>query len=232
MENVTGYINELIFASELTYHAIFLRLTLAVIAGGLIGQNRERHFKPAGLRTHIIICTGATLLMILSIYLPSKTGGDPGRIAAQVVTGIGFLGAGAIFRLGFNVRGLTSAASIWTTAAIGLTIGAGMYAASVFAATIILLTLNVLNIIELKFFRYRTSKILSVTADKYSGAVSKIIDCLEKKDVELKDISIEEDIETGKIELKSVVYILKREGTRKFFEGLRDIEGIKKISLE
>ncbi len=232
MENITGYMNELVFASGLTYGVIFSRLTLAVIAGGLIGQNRERHFKPAGLRTHIIICTGATLLMLLSIYLPSKTGGDPGRIAAQVVTGIGFLGAGAIFRLGFNVRGLTSAASIWTTAAIGLTIGAGMYAAGAFAVIIMLLTLHVLNIIEPKIFRYRTAKILSVITDKYSGAVDKIIDYLEKKDVELNDISIEENIETGTMELKSVVYILRREGTKKFFEGLRNIEGIKKISLE
>ena len=108
-----------------------LRLCLSLIAGGLIGFERESRRQPAGLRTHILISVGSTLLMLLSIYIPQHyfdmKSGDPGRIAAQVVSGIGFLGAGAIIKLGNNVKGLTTAASIWVVAGIGLALGAGLY---------------------------------------------------------------------------------------------------------
>lgn len=232
MENMVCYFNEIIFASELTYRVMCFRLIFAVLAGAVVGSERERHTKPAGLRTHMIICVGAALLMLLSIYLPSKTGGDPGRIAAQVVTGIGFLGAGAIFRLGFNVKGLTSAASIWTTAAIGLTIGAGMYAASIFAVTILLLTLNVVTIIESKIFTGRIVKALTIMMDSHSGIVGKTIKVLEKNDVSTSDLSIVEDIEKGITELRTIVRVIKEAGTKKLFKELRIIEGIKKISLD
>ena len=110
---------------------ITLRLIISLILGGLIGLERESRRQQAGLRTHILICVGSTLLMLLSIYIPQTfskfSNGDPGRIAAQVITGIGFLGGGAIFKLGSNVRGLTTAASIWAVAAVGLTVGAGLY---------------------------------------------------------------------------------------------------------
>ncbi|MEA3347219.1 MAG: MgtC/SapB family protein [Candidatus Auribacterota bacterium] len=232
MENMASYFNEILFASELTYRVICLRLIFAVLAGAVIGAERERHTKPAGLRTHMIICVGAALLMLLSIYLPSKTGGDPGRIAAQVVTGIGFLGAGAIFRLGFNVRGLTSAASIWTTAAIGLTIGAGMYAASIFAVAILLLTLNVVTIIESKIFTGKIVKALTIITDNHSGVVEKTIKVLENNNVSTGDLSIVENIEKGTTELRTIVHIIKEQGTKRLFKELRTIEGIKKISLD
>ena len=107
-----------------------IRLALAMLAGGLVGLEREIHRQTAGLRTHILISLGSCLLMMLSIWMPQSVGldkGDPGRIAAQVVSGIGFLGAGAFIKIGNNVKGLTTAASIWVVAAIGLAIGAGMY---------------------------------------------------------------------------------------------------------
>ena len=116
----------------LTEFDMILRLCLSFIAGAIIGFERSSRRQAAGLRTHILIATGATLLMLLSIYLPQQfssahRAGDPGRIAAQVVSGIGFLGAGAIIRLGNNVRGLTTAASLWFVAAVGLAIGGGMF---------------------------------------------------------------------------------------------------------
>ena len=101
------------------------KLLIAVIAGGGIGLEREFARKPAGLRTNILICLGATLLMDLSIGITSGNAGDPGRIAAQVVTGVGFLGAGTILHTRGTITGLTSAATIWVVAAIGLTVGAG-----------------------------------------------------------------------------------------------------------
>ncbi|MCL2759312.1 MAG: MgtC/SapB family protein [Treponema sp.] len=131
---------------------IVIRLCLAFLAGGIIGMERSSRRQVAGLRTHILIAIGACCLMLLSIWMPQQYGGDPGRIAAQVVSGMGFLGAGAIIRLGKNIRGLTTAASLWLTAGIGLAIGAGMYIAALTAEILALIALVVLNHLERKLF--------------------------------------------------------------------------------
>lgn len=111
--------------------SILLRLAVAVVLGGVIGLERETEGKPAGLRTHALVCLGSALFMMISIkspdFFPGAKTVDPGRIAAGVVTGIGFLGAGTILRAGGSVKGLTTAASIWAVAAIGLAVGVGYY---------------------------------------------------------------------------------------------------------
>jgi putative Mg2+ transporter-C (MgtC) family protein len=104
-----------------------LRMVMAVFCGAVIGAEREWHGKPAGLRTNILICLGAAIFTMLSVYIASTYKADPARIAAQVVTGIGFIGAGAIMRGDGGVHGLTTAATIWLVAAIGMACGAGFY---------------------------------------------------------------------------------------------------------
>ena len=120
-------LQEIAGSTEISFETAMLRLLVSFVAGMLIGVEREAHSQPAGMRTHILISLGSTLAMLLSIYIPQTfTGfqnGDPGRIAAQVVTGIGFLGAGAILRFGVNVKGLTTAASIWAMAISAATTG-------------------------------------------------------------------------------------------------------------
>ncbi len=115
------------------------RLVIAVVIGALIGFEREKDGNPAGFRTHILICVGATLFTILSFEFTGAS--DPSRIAAGIVTGIGFLGAGAIFKEDDRVRGLTTAADLWVLAAIGLAIGIGYYAAAIATAIIVLAAL-------------------------------------------------------------------------------------------
>ena len=140
-------------AADMTEIDIVIRICLAFAAGGIIGFERSSRRQVAGLRTHILISIGAATLMILSIWLPQQMeSGDPGRIAAQVVSGMGFLGAGAIIRLGNSIRGLTTAASLWLTAAIGLAIGAGLYIAAVTAVILAIITLVLLNRLEKKLF--------------------------------------------------------------------------------
>jgi len=130
-----------------------IRLCLAFAAGGIIGIERSSRRQVAGLRTHILIAVGSCCLMLLSIWLPQQLStGDPGRIAAQVVSGMGFLGAGAIIRLGSNIRGLTTAASLWLTAAVGLTIGAGMFIVALTTVVLAIITLMVLHRLERKLF--------------------------------------------------------------------------------
>ena len=131
---------------------LMLRLLLAAGLGGLIGIERELRRKPAGLRTNILIALGAALFTIMSIQLGHEAGTSD-RIAAQIVTGIGFVGAGAILRSGHNVQGMTTAATIWVNAAIGIAAGAGEYAMAAISTVITLLVLAVLGPFEAYFDR-------------------------------------------------------------------------------
>ncbi len=140
------------FAGTLDLHslqtavAVLIKLTLAALLGSLIGYERERHGRPAGMRTHMLVIIGTVLYCECS----RAYGGDPGRIAAQVVTGVGFLGAGVIMRLGAEIRGLTTAASVWAVAAIGMCVSASgpMLLVAVFATALILLTLVAVSKLE------------------------------------------------------------------------------------
>lgn len=130
------------------------RLTLSLVLGGLIGFEREVRRRSAGFRTHILVCVGSCLIMLTSLYVfdiySDKVPLDPVRVAAQVVTGIGFLGAGAIIRDSGGVKGLTTAASLWVVAALGLAIGCGFYTAAVFTSVLSLVALLLFRNIEYK----------------------------------------------------------------------------------
>jgi putative Mg2+ transporter-C (MgtC) family protein len=129
------------------------RLLLAVALGAAIGIEREMRRKPAGLRTNILIALGSALFTVVSLSLSSRGDGSADRIAAQVVTGIGFLGAGAIIRSGGDVHGMTTAATIWVNAAIGMAVGAGEYAMAIVTTIVTLIVLAVLQPIEARFER-------------------------------------------------------------------------------
>lgn len=134
---------------------LVLKLFLAVLLGGAVGLERQIAGKPAGLRTNILICVGSALIMDLSVQLagPGATRGDPARLAAQVVSGIGFIGAGTIMQARGTVVGLTSAATIWVVAAMGLTIGAGLYVEALATGVIVTLVLAGLGKIEHRLLR-------------------------------------------------------------------------------
>lgn len=136
----------------MTNYQILARLLLATILGGIIGFERESRGRAAGFRTHILVCLGSALIMMISIYIfelyKGTVGIDPGRIAAQVVTGIGFLGAGTILRSGATVKGLTTAASLWAVAGIGLAVGCGFYFASLATTILVFVTLVIFSKME------------------------------------------------------------------------------------
>lgn len=148
------------------------KLLLSLVLGSVIGMERRRKGQIAGMRTFALICMGATLAMLVSIYIPQEymglKNGDPGRIAAQVISGIGFLGAGAIIQMKGSVKGLTTAAGIWMTAAIGLAVGAGMYLISIIAVLFILFILAFAERYEQSLFKAGESKIVRV---KFHGII-------------------------------------------------------------
>lgn len=131
---------------------ILFRLILATVLGGIIGLERESHEKAAGFRTHILVCLGSCLIMLTSMHIFDIYKGvatlDPARIAAQVVTGVGFLGAGTIIRFRASVRGLTTAASLWAIAGVGLAVGSGFYFAAIVTSVIIFVSLYLLTKVE------------------------------------------------------------------------------------
>ena len=127
--------------------SIFIRLALAMLCGGILGLERGKKNRPAGFRTYMLVCVGATLVMLTNQYLCELYGtGDPARLGAQVISGIGFLGAGTIIVTGRNrVKGLTTAAGLWADACLGLAIGVGFYSAAIIGCTLILLVMSVLH---------------------------------------------------------------------------------------
>ncbi len=171
---------------SLGWEHTLLRLAVAGLLGGAIGLERELDEKAAGLRTHILVASGAALFTLISAYGFSSFLGhgkvvsfDPSRIAAQIVTGIGFLGAGIIFRQGFTVRGLTTAASLWLVAAIGMAAGIGYWAGAVIATVVGIISLRPLERLKEKVIPQRaaTRMIVELAEDAQSGAV---LDALER----------------------------------------------------
>lgn len=167
------------------------RLVFAALLGSVIGFERERLSWSAGLRTHMLVCVGSTLIMVISAYgfnevINSHVVLDPSRMAAQVVSGIGFLGAGAIMARGEVVRGLTTAASVWAVAGIGLAIGGGLYTASVAATLIILVILAGVKPLEKRFIASRHERQLYVTAQRGALSIDKLHEALGSSSVRVK----------------------------------------------
>lgn len=151
------------YICELNSISIIIRLLLAVICGGIIGIERGKRRQAAGFRTHILVCMGSALVMItnISVVLQYSPGNDPTRIAAQVVSGIGFLGVGTIIVTGNKqIKGLTTAAGLWASACMGLAIGAGYYLPSLVACLIIVIVMTVLNNVDKHF--YQQSKVIEL----------------------------------------------------------------------
>lgn len=143
------------FFYDVNLFSTALRLTLAVLFGGIIGLERGANRHPAGFRTHILVCVGATLAMLTNEYLCQVYGsGDPARLGAQVITGVGFLGVGTILVTGrHKIKGLTTAAGLWASACLGLALGIGFYSGAIIAAVVIFLSLALLPKVENYFYR-------------------------------------------------------------------------------
>jgi putative Mg2+ transporter-C (MgtC) family protein len=198
----------------LNWDESLLRLALAAVLGGLIGVERELREREAGLRTHLLVALGSALFTIVGAYGfhdflesgESVVRADPTRIAAQIVTGIGFLGAGAIIRQGFSVRGLTTAATLWVVAAVGLAAGAGYYSAAVITTALVLIALYPLRIIAyqiLRRFRAEDGRLLvELSAGTPPGGV---IDEIEHAGARINSVDVSQEGDRRRLELDVVL---------------------------
>lgn len=212
-----------------------VRLTLAVLAGGFVGLEREMRRQTAGLRTHILICAGACLLMMLSIWLPQSVGldkGDPGRIAAQVVSGIGFLGAGAFIKIGHNVKGMTTAASLWVVAAIGLTIGAGMWQAALITLGFALIALAALEPVERKFFPAERVKYIGIWFKQGDAERSKVLKLLASHGIRAQSVDASQDMGKGSMKLTVLAKIPVDLNIEKLFDEIQMLGDVEKVKIE
>ncbi|HEV2711340.1 MAG TPA: MgtC/SapB family protein [Edaphobacter sp.] len=189
-------------------HEIALRLVTATALAGLVGLDRERHRSAAGLRTHALVGMASCLLMIASAYGFADVLGtpgvglDPSRIAAQIVTGIGFLGAGTIIAHGDSVRGLTTAASIWAVAALGIAVGGGMYRAAILGTGLALILLLVLRPVERRLDARWRKQTISALYDPLVVSPEVVMGALRRANLNVVGLSVEAQGDSGKDQIE------------------------------
>lgn len=217
----------------MTFYEIMFRLTLACILGGLIGLERESLNRPAGLRTYTLVCVGSALAMIVSLDMYfayyHTVNADPGRIAAQVISGIGFLGAGTIMREGATVRGLTTAAGLWVVACIGLAVGAGLYMPAVATTVLVLFVLIYFVRFERKVTGLREYKGLVLIVEDRPGQIGIIGSILGEMGVSIKNIQLNRMENDDELEIELLVSLPGDVSIREVVQELSEARGVKNI---
>ena len=210
------------------------RLLLAVLLGGFIGYEREHTNRPAGFRTHILVCAGAALVMATSEYMVRRysiSAVDPARLGAQVISGIGFLGAGTIIRDGVNVRGLTTAASLWAVSCVGIAVGCGFYLGAVIATILIFITLITLKKAERRFSRRNRFRTIIIESENISGQVGIVTNLLEKSSIEIKNIQLYKNKDNAQM-IKLLVRLPGGAMDAQTLNELQAIEGVREVYEE
>jgi putative Mg2+ transporter-C (MgtC) family protein len=222
-----------IFAFDLNLFLFDLLIpcALAVVFGGAIGLQRERADRAAGLRTHSLVCLGATVFALVSFLYASANGGfDPFRIAASVVTGIGFIGAGAIFRQGSLVKGVTTASSIWISAAIGISLGMRLFYLALLTTVLGFLILSIG-----KFFEDRVLKIhkysLSITANYHFKEIEAILDLVKGKNNKIIFHRYELNEAESQVILNYTVLTKEKDYASNILRSLREIQEVQRVVI-
>lgn len=225
---------------ELDIQTMVFRLLLAAVLGGIIGWERATKNKQAGFKTHLLVSLGSALIMLTSIYgfndhLLNHPNArfDPARLSAQVVSGIGFLGAGAILRRSNHViSGLTTAATLWLVAGIGLSVGAGFYWPAAATTIIVLFSILLLNKLEAKFHIFKKSGTLKLTMAQRPEKMETITSLLPQMTIEQVAVSEERnDPQNIRFLMEFRIHSAKRKGLDQLFEQIWKIEGVREVRV-
>lgn len=219
---------------------MMVRLLVSALLGGLIGLEREVHGRPAGFRTHLLVSLGSCLFVLSSLFIFHSYGNfggtvpvgvDPGRVAAQVVTGIGFLGAGAIIREKASIRGLTTAACLWVAAAVGLACGVGMYVTAIAVSIVSLLSLLCLKRVENLLSRDSYAQI-KIWCKDAAGQKTRIEQYLRDFKLHIVNIGVEKDVISGNIIFEFEVKYTTRGYAAGLIDAIAEIEGVTRIRID
>ncbi len=214
-----------------------VKIAASSLFGALLGLERKYRFQVVGMRTLVLISVSSTLLSILSYYLPEIQtakgfdGGDPTRIIAGVTSGIGFLGGGAIIHQGLNIKGLTSAAVIWTASALGMAIGVGLYAQSAIVLVVALFMLVFLEKIEEKFFPAGRSKTLHIVYNDENADLVKVKSIIEHHGFKVTDLNMSRIMESNQIILRYTVKAPIKDEFADVIEALKEVNGLSEFSM-
>ncbi|ROT03619.1 MgtC/SapB family protein [Lepagella muris] len=238
VECVINFLTEVyadINSLEVNMVSSMFRLLLSMILGMVVGAERKRKGQVAGIRTFALISMGACLAMLLSIYVPQVylglKNGDPGRIAAQVITGIGFIGGGAMIHMKGAVKGLTTAAGIWMTAIIGMAVGIGMYMCSIGATLLILMTLVSFEQYEKRKKMGQESKVIGLTVEGVLENIDDYKRVFNEADVHLSTFFVEYDYDRNVTELNFVVLAHVYTDLMPLLSKIRGVNPTKKLTL-
>lgn len=219
------------------FHFIFevvMRLLLAGILGGIIGYERETENKPAGFRTNMLVCIGSALVMVTSEFMFTRYSGltnmDPARLGAQVISGIGFLGAGTIIRDGMHVRGLTTAAGLWVVACVGIAAGVGFYEGAIISTIFIYLTLITLKQFQENFKIKNHGKVILIRTIDVPGQMGAIGTVFGKNNISIKNIEFVKSEEYEKtVSIKIYSNIPSSVVLLEFLNEIHKLEGVEMV---
>ena len=219
---------------------LFLRLVLSCILCGIIGYERQSRRKSAGLRTNVLVCLGSCLIMVMSIGLyqdvEGKTNADPARLAAQVVSGIGFLGAGAIMKEGLSVTGLTTAACLWVVAGVGLAVGAGFYTGALISTGLVFVTLGSLSRLD-DWVDHEKNLSLNIHTVDRPGQLMRISRCLEDLQLRVRGVKVKADEdemeEGGERSMYIDLEIFNKQSIKSIIivDAVRQIDGVIRVDV-
>jgi putative Mg2+ transporter-C (MgtC) family protein len=217
-------------------HEVIARLVLGTLIGGIIGIERQIHGRPAGFRTHILVCIASVLIMLVSEYYQissidsSYVRIDPGRIAAGALAGVGFIGAGVVLKTGFTIQGLTTAACIWVVSAMGLAIGSGLYLAGIVTFLITILTLSLLRIAERNMPKL-SYRFVDVAAD-LSADEQQIIAIIEKNGLSIENIDYEQCSDIGMMKFHFTVSFNRYRSLKSLVDELSSLTFTNKVCIK
>ena len=224
MENIVAGFNAIMEINE--FHTFF-KLILIILLSGFVGYERETWNKPAGFRTHVLVGISAVLVMICGDYLYEKTGADPTRIPAQLLSGIGFLGAGTILRDGFNVKGLTTAASLLAVTCIGLSVGAGYYLGAIIATAVVYAVLSYSHVLSDRLEHYNYLD-LDIRADRPKEVLDSVKNLLTKNKLEIVKMKLLGNDEDNQ-HIKIMVKYKKSLNTNNIVSEIMKLDTVKEV---
>lgn len=216
---------------------MILRILAAAGLGAMVGYERERQHQPAGLRTHMVLVAGSALAMTLSINLAMQfralvPNGDPARLAAQVLSGIGFLCAGAILRFGPTVKGLTTATSLWTMAVVGLAVGAGYYLTGTAITVLLLVILTLLNVVEARYVKQYVSVRFIVYAIDRAGIEQQVRNIFIENGDHIENFQADRHLRQQRIKMNALVRLKPSSLVETASERLAGIKGVRIVKYE